>query len=174
MKIKSSRLIFGLLSFTATSLTVNAAPQNGQVVGGQGSISQSGANTTVQQNTNAMVVEWQNFNINTNETVTFNQPSSQSTVLNNILDSNPSEIFGSINANDNVFLANPNGLIFGVDSVVNVNSLIASGLSIGADDFMQGNYLLSQNSQPGSVVNYGLIQAATGGNVALVGGEVAN
>ncbi len=156
---------------------VLAGPQGGQVVGGQGAISAPNANTTlIQQQSHNLALEWQNFNVQAQELVRFQQPSASAAVLNRILDQNPSQIFGAIEANGRVFLANPNGLIFGRTATVNVGSLVAAGLEMDPDKFMEGSYEmgLPDGKSPGSVINRGMIKAATGGTVTLVGGAVSN
>lgn len=60
------------------------------------------------------------------------------------IDQNPSEIFGSIEANGTVFLSNPNGLIFGDTATINAGSFVASGFDISSDDFTAGNYTLAR------------------------------
>ncbi len=156
---------------------VMAGPQGGQVVGGQGAISVPNANTTlIQQQSHNLALEWQSFNVQAQELVRFQQPSASSAVLNRILDQNPSQIFGTIEANGRVFLANPNGLIFGRTATVNVGSLIAAGLDMDPDKFMDGKYELDlpDGQSPGSVINRGLIKAATGGSVVMVGSTASN
>lgn len=155
--------------------TVLAAPQGGEVVGGTGTISNSGATTLIQQQTSSLAIDWQSFNVAAGETVQFVQPTSTSVVLNRILDQNASQIFGAIDANGRVFLSNPNGLVFGETAVINAGSFVASGLDISADDFMQGNYTFGTlGVDGGAVINRGLIVAATGGSVTLVGSSVSN
>ncbi|RLJ19752.1 hypothetical protein DJ030_08285 [bacterium endosymbiont of Escarpia laminata] len=156
---------------------VMAGPQGGQVVGGQGAISAPNANTTlIQQQSHNLALEWQSFNVQAQELVRFQQPSASAAVLNRILDQNPSQIFGTIEANGRVFLANPNGLIFGRTATVNVGSLIAAGLDMDPGKFMEGKYELglADGQSPGSVINRGLIKAATGGSVVMVGGTASN
>ena len=154
-----------------------AAPEGGVVVGGQGAITQLNANTTVvTQNTPSMAVNWDRFNLSAEDLVRFKQPSASASVLNRILDQNPSQIFGQIDANGRVFLINPSGILFGKTASVNVGSLVASSLALDTDAFMKGDYSLYalNGSEPGAVINRGLIQAATGGSVSLVGGSASN
>ncbi len=154
-----------------------ATPEGGQIVGGSGQISNPNITTTlIQQNSNNMVIEWQSFNVGKNELVRFEQPSSSSAVLNRIFDQNPSQIFGRINANGHVFLSNPNGIIFGRSATVNVGSLIATGLDMNAAQFMRNEYVMSlaDGETAGWVINQGIMSAATGGAIILVGGVVAN
>src|SRR5690606_13910065 len=92
-----------------------------------------------------------------------------------VLSHTGSEIHGRIDANGHVILVNPNGVIFGRSSQINVGGLIASGLQIDPKDFMNGEFTLSAvKGTEGKVINSGIINAATGGSVALVGQRVVN
>lgn len=165
------------LVLLVTAMPVLAGPQGGQVVAGQGSIQQPNTTTTViQQQSGSMVIDWQSFDVASQETVRFEQPSSSAATLNQINQQRPSEIFGSVEANGRVFLINPNGIIFGKESQVNVGALVASSLTVSVTDFMQGHYVFGSppDQQPGRVINRGLIQAASGGSVTLMGGAVLN
>ncbi len=154
---------------------VFAAPIGGIVTGGDGAITQSGAQTRIDQNTQRLSIDWDSFNVSAGERVRFVQPSTDATALNRILDHNPSSIMGRIDANGRIILMNPNGVIFGAGASVNVQSLVASGLNIDTDDFMNGDLVFSGiDGTTGHVVNSGIINAATGGNVALLGKTVVN
>ncbi|MEJ2650962.1 MAG: filamentous hemagglutinin N-terminal domain-containing protein [Gammaproteobacteria bacterium] len=147
------------------------------MVAGQGGINQINSNTTiVTQQTPSMAVNWDRFNLSASDLVQFKQPSASASVLNRILDQNPSQIFGQIDANGRVFLINPSGILFGKSASVNVGSLVASSLALDTDAFMKGDYSLHapDGTEGGAVINRGLIQAATGGSVNLVGGTVDN
>ena len=154
---------------------VFAGPQGGQVVAGSGAIANPNANTTViTQNSQNLAVDWQSFNVRANELVQFKQPGQTATALNRIFDQHPSQIYGQIKANGQVFLMNPNGILFGPSARVNVGGLVAAGASIGIDDFMAGKYKLDASSGNGTVVNQGVIEAASGGSVTLAGNSVSN
>ena len=179
--VTNERFILSMRSFVficGLSLpvtTVFSAPLGGQVVGGSGGINQSGLQTTVQQNSSALALDWQSFNINNNETVQFIQPDKNAIVLNRILGNSASQIFGKIDANGQVILVNPNGLFFGDTAVINVGGLLASGLDISPTDFLNGDYVFSAlEGSEGAVINHGIIQAATGGSVSLLGRQVEN
>ncbi|MGH6961968.1 MAG: filamentous hemagglutinin N-terminal domain-containing protein, partial [Dongiaceae bacterium] len=101
-------------------------------------------------------------------------PGASAVVLNRILDQNPSTIYGSISANGQVFLINARGILFAESAQINVGGLLASGLDMSVEDFMAGRYKLAANGLPGAVINHGVIAAAAGGSVALVGGQVVN
>ncbi|MCF6211369.1 MAG: filamentous hemagglutinin N-terminal domain-containing protein [Gammaproteobacteria bacterium] len=163
-----------LLSVTVPSSAVGG-PDGGQVVGGTGSIASSGAITTINQTSQNMAIDWQNYNVNANERVQYIQPNSSSISLNRILSQSGSTIAGRIDANGQVILVNPNGIFFTSTSIINVGGIIASGLNIQPNDFMNGNYIFDEVlGTNGTVINSGTITASLGGNVALVGKQVKN
>jgi len=168
-------LVAAIAASGILSYEVNAAPTGGAVVGGTGSINQIGSTTQVQQTSNRLAVQWNSFNVAASESVKFVQPNKSAIALNRILDNNASQILGKIDANGHVILMNPNGILFGTSAQVNVGGLIASGLNIKTSDFMSGDLNFSEVAgTTGLVVNRGLINAASGGNVALLGKSVAN
>ncbi len=73
-------------------------------------------------------------------------------------------------------LFSANGILIGPSAAINVNSLVASGLKVDEEKFLKGNHVFfnPDGTEGGKVVNQGLIQAATGGSVSLVGGAVKN
>jgi filamentous hemagglutinin family protein len=159
----------------ATHAADNAAlPTNGQIVAGQGSINGQGNTLTINQNSNRLIAQWDTFNIGKDASVVFNQASSSSVALNRILDSNPSEIFGSLSANGQVYLVNPSGIVFGRGAQVNVGGLVASSLNISNADFLAGNLKFSGSDASGAVINQGSISAAQGGVVAFLAPQVIN
>ncbi|PUA26878.1 MAG: hypothetical protein B0W54_20865 [Cellvibrio sp. 79] len=152
-----------------------AAPEGGEVVGGEGIIQQAGVETIINQATERMAIDWRSFDVAANERVEFIQPSSSSVALNRVLSNRGSEILGRIDANGQVMLVNANGVVFGKDSVVNVGGMIASGLNIDPTSFINGDFALNSiEGAEGKVINYGIINAATGGSVTLVGEQVQN
>jgi filamentous hemagglutinin family protein len=178
MKIKKYKkrrvfaLLFGHWIAWHTSHTL-AGPQGGQVVAGTGRISTSGATTTIQQSTPNLSLSWDKFNVTAQETVNFVQPSSSAVAVNRIFDANGSQIMGHINANGQVFLINPNGVLFGKDAVLNVGALVASTLDIN-DINVNSSTRAFSGSGAGQVINLGVITAASGGYVALLGNQVSN
>lgn len=154
---------------------VLAGPEAGRIVGGRGSIDQSGLNTTIQQQTDRMAIDWESFNVAADERVQFIQPSSSSLALNRVLSHTGSEIHGRIEANGHILLVNPNGVFFGENSHINVGGMIASGLSIDPAEFMNGEFTLTAlEGSEGKVINAGIINAATGGSVSLIGQQIKN
>ncbi len=152
-----------------------AGPEGGDIVGGAGSIGRAGTTTTIHQQTDLMAIDWRSYNVNANERVDYIQPDSSSLSLNRILSNDGSRIHGQINANGQVILVNPNGIVFGENATINVGGILASGLDINPNDFMNGDFVFSAlEDAEGKVINSGLISAATGGSISLVGKQVEN
>ena len=66
----------------------------------------------INQSTDRLITNYTSFSIASPELVQFHQPDSSSVALNRVVGGTPSSIFGSLQANGQVFLINPNGIIF--------------------------------------------------------------
>src|ERR1700757_724852 len=81
----SSRRRFVSMTAVALALALPevslAGPTGGTVVGGSASISQAGTTTNINQSSANAIINWQGFSVGKNETVNFNQPSSQAATL---------------------------------------------------------------------------------------------
>src|ERR1700687_1268668 len=148
-------------------------PIGGQVVSGTGSIAQSGNTTTIRQSSQDLLLNWQSFNIGSQETVDFLQPSASAIAVNRILGTNGSQILGHLDANGQVWLINPNGVLFGQSAQVNVGGLVASVLGV-SDLSLSSNTISFSGNGTGSIVNQGTINAANGGYVAFLANHVSN
>ena len=145
-----------LLAFALAVGPAAAGPEGGNIVGGSGSISQSGLTTAIKQNSAALAIDWNSYNVGRNEIVNYIQPGAASIALNRIIGGGASQIHGQINANGQVVLVNPNGVFFGQSSSINVGGLIASGLDISPVDFINGNYVFDGiDGTSGAVTNAG-------------------
>jgi filamentous hemagglutinin family protein len=147
-------------------------PTGGQVVAGAGQILQSGSTTTVRQTTQTLSINWQSFDIGTQQTVNFVQPGASSIAVNRILGATATEIFGHLNANGQVWLINPNGVLFGKSAQVSVGGLVASTLDLVDDGSTDIHRFRGEGK--GAIINQGTITAADGGYVALMGHQVSN
>ena len=150
-------------------------PTGGKLVAGQATIAPRVNNTlTITQSSNRAAIDWQTFNVGSAARVNFIQPSSSAAILNRVLDPNPSQIFGRITANGQVFLTNSSGIYFSPTANVNVGALTATTHSISNDDFMAGRLNFTRNGATGSVINEGNLTADLGGYIALLAPEVRN
>ncbi len=140
----------------------NALPQSAAnwIQAGSATQTISGNTLTIDQRSNKAILNWESFNIGSDAAVQFNQPSASSTALNRIHDSSPSQIFGRLGANGNVYLINQNGIVFGNGAQVNVRGLIASTLDITNEKFLEGTL--------GSAITNGQAIVEGGGNGTAV------
>ncbi len=157
----------------------NARPTGGAIVGGSASISQTARQTTINQSTQRGAINWQSFNVGSQQSVQFNQPSSSAVTLNKVQGPNPSQIAGRIDANGQIIIENQSGVVFYKGSQVNTAGLMVTAATSGdaaTRAFINGGKLaLDQAANPNAaVVNQGQITVKQAGLAALVAPQVVN
>lgn len=177
---KSAAVAIAIMAMSLHSSSVQAMPEQGKVVAGQGEIARPDDKTMViNQKTDRLALDWQKFNIAKDEKVHFDQNSKSAIAINRVVGDGRSIIDGSLSAKGNVFVINPNGVLFGKNSSVDVGGLVASTANVTDDDlknFTQGKGDLGLQIAAGreaSVINAGTIKAE-GGLVALHATTVEN
>lgn len=158
----------------ANPLAANALPTGGTVTSGIGSISSIGNTMSITQGSQNLFTQFDTFNIGASAAVKFLQPSTSAIAVGRVVGADPSQIFGQLSANGQLFLLNPNGIVFGRTAQVNVGGLVASSLKLSDQDILSGKFALNQGSGAGAVRNFGEIIAREGGLVALVAPQVEN
>src|SRR5712691_8725685 len=114
--IMVNQALRGLAGLAAVPLLVGtssalALPTGGEVVAGSARISQPNAQTMqINQASQKAILNWQGFSIARSEAVNFLQPNASAVALNRVVGNQPSEIFGTLSANGQVFLVNTNGI----------------------------------------------------------------
>ena len=184
---------YGTITPSLPAIGANTVPHvlPGGVMWGA-AVSQPAVNQVVVNQTQPKaVIDWKDFNIGSNASVTFNQQGNTSwAALNRIWDLSPSQIYGSLKADGQVYLINQNGILFGPGSQVNVHTLIASSLNLNVDTWINSGTLAFNTNQgtingqsdlfynpgqtPGVVSNTGTIQTDNQGSVFLIGPQVEN
>ncbi|VWD21638.1 filamentous hemagglutinin [Burkholderia lata] len=169
-RMAAAATLLGLVALPAFAL-----PSGEAVTSGKADIVRSGDGRTmnINQLTDKLITNWNDFSVAGGERVSFNQPNAVSVALNRVIGNQGSQIDGQISANGRVFLVNPNGVLFGAGAQVNVGGLVASTKDISDADFQAGRYRFSGNSTR-SIVNHGTLTAADGGSIALLGARVSN
>ncbi|HEX4937994.1 MAG TPA: filamentous hemagglutinin N-terminal domain-containing protein [Candidatus Kapabacteria bacterium] len=155
-----------------------AQPSGGVVASGDGTIT-SGPVTSVQQNSEHLALNWGSFNIQPGEQVIFVQPGTSSVALNRDFSGIPSELFGSLQANGQVFLLNTAGVLIGPSATINVGGLLVSDLSLSDDEFarLQAENqmtLTETNPATGGIVNQGSVTSSTRNGITLIGQYIDN
>jgi filamentous hemagglutinin family protein len=154
----------------------NARPTGGVVVGGSAAIAQSANNTIIHQTSQRAALNWQSFNVGSQQSVTFQQPDARAIALNTVTGPNPSQIAGRIGANGQVVLVNQSGVTFYKGSQVNTAGLMVSAASADPQAFMRGgNIVFDRAGHPDArIVNNGHITITGAGLASLVAPSVAN
>lgn len=145
-------------------------PSGATVAAGAATFATNGNTFTVTNTPNA-IINWQSFNIGAGKTTRFEQQSPSSTVMNRVVESNPSVILGSLTSNGNVFLVNPNGILFGAGSRVDVGGLVASTLALSDANFLASNFRFTAVGSPGALTADGSINAGNG-YLALIAPQI--
>src|SRR5580692_4169883 len=102
---QKSKLVVCVLLFGAflSGHELSANPQGGSVAAGSATIGSTAPNAlTINQFSNRLIINWQDFSIAAGETTTFIQPSATAAVLNRVVTSNPSLLYGTLQANGRV------------------------------------------------------------------------
>lgn len=171
--LSSCLKFFGVFSLLGMDL-LRANPLGEQVVAGAAGFERGGNALTVTQGTDRAIINWNSFSIGAGEITRFIQPNSSSAVLNRVITaSNPSQIYGALQANGQVYLINPAGVFVGPGGVVDTASFVASTRDIANDEFMRGGNLNFTGSSDAAILNQGKIDARQG-DVFLVARQVSN
>jgi filamentous hemagglutinin family protein len=86
-------------------------------------------------------VNWQSFDVGSQHTVRFDQPSAAAVTLNRVVGPDPSAIEGRIQANGQVVIINQAGVVFGAGAQVDTAGLAVSAAGITDANFMSGGKL---------------------------------
>ena len=121
-------------------------PQLDTITSGTATIQQEATTTTITQISHSTTLNWNSYNINQGHTITYNQPSTSSIAINNIKDTNPSQILGNINANGRIILLNPNGFYIGPNSTISANTFIAAAANLQQTTYNQNTNTLTLNN----------------------------
>ena len=166
-----------LTGFLASQIIPSALaqPSGGNVVAGQGSITQNGTHTQIDQGSGRLIIEWDSFDTSAQDTVRFVQPGRDAIALNRVLSGQATQFDGSLFANGNVIIVNGAGIHFGATSIVDVGGLIASTSDITNSNFLSDRFIFDQPGLSDAMVtNAGTITARDAGLAALVGPGVEN
>jgi len=163
---KKTSLLF--LFILLHEIALLALPEGTVSVQGGGSVDVTGKSMTVEA-PDGSIFEHQSFNVAVDESVQFNQPTTQSRVLNRITTATPSMIEGRVFANGELYLVNPAGIIFGKGAVIEAARLHAIAGVLSNTDFIDGSDAFTALEAP--VENEGIINA---GHITLAGSKVAN
>ena len=160
----------GLLASSPAS----ANPDGMQVVTGTVTSTTPNSQTLEITNSPGAILNWQGFDIGTDEITRFIQQDTASAVLNRVTTQNSSEIFGQLLSNGQVFLINSAGILIGRDAVVDTAGMVLSTLNIKDADFTAGHYKFEGSAASGTIANHGYIKSAPNGEIILIAPKILN
>ena len=143
--LAGSAVMYTLPLYAATSVIGNGTlPSGGEVMAGQidipdwarpgGTNPAGNLEMNIIQNSHNGVIKWDSFDIGGSATVNFRGPQDFNT-LNYVNSGAASQIYGTINANNNgnIFIVNPAGVQIGNSAQINVGSLYVSNKTFSDD-----------------------------------------
>ena len=166
-KVFRSIFAIGVVASYAVSATAPVSaqpvlPTGAQVVQGSASVLQTGKQLQV-TNTPGTIINWQSFGIAPGHSTYFQQQSANSSVLNQVVTNNPSQIFGTLGSNGRVILVNPSGIVVGAGAVVDTAGFTASTLGLVESNAALSRLRLSASGQSaGSLQVDGIIRSSQG------------
>jgi len=152
----------------------NQLPTGGQVAAGIAAIGTNGNTMTVTQISDRAAINWNTFDIGSQAAVNFVQPSANAVALNRVNSPNPSQIYGQLSSNGQVYLINAAGVYFAPGAQVNVGGIVATTMQMSDAAFMAGSTTFERNGATGKVINEGSIQTRLNGYIAMLAPEVRN
>ena len=114
---------------------------------------------TITQQTDKAIIHWNDFSIAKGEMTKFIQPAKTAAILNRVIEKNPSNILGSLQANGNVFLINPNGIFIGPEGKIKTAGFLASTLNTSDEDFLSGKNLRFTSDNNALIKHEGSIES---------------
>lgn len=163
--LAGSAVMYTLPLHAATSVIANnTLPSGGSVIAGDiqipewaklgGTNSAGNLEMNITQNSTNGIISWGSFDVGGSATVNFKGPESGYNTLNYVNGGNMSQIYGTINANNNgnIFIVNPAGVQIGNSAQINVGSLYVSNNEMSDADFT--NFM--NNANPNDIINYAL------------------
>src|SRR5438093_932080 len=138
MKTKFLPLWSVFLLFAAVPVSM-ANPAGEAVKAGSATITRNGPGSlTVNQASDKVIIDWNSFSIGAGEMTRFIQPSASAAALNRVLGGNPSQIYGMLQANGQIYVINPAGILVGPTGVINTRSFAGSTLDVNNASFLSG------------------------------------
>ncbi|WP_411878204.1 filamentous hemagglutinin N-terminal domain-containing protein [Polaromonas sp. YR568] len=178
-KLRLSLLASALLVACATqafaqALPAGALPTGGNVTSGAATITRNGNTLNINQTSQQAIANFASFNVGSGALVDIRQLNSSAALLARVTGGDPSLIQGQIRADGALWLINQAGIMVGPGARIDVARFIASSLNVSDGDFLASRMNFKGVGTPGEVRNEGIVNAASGGSIYLVGAKVTN
>jgi len=143
-----------------------SAPKGFDPQKGSATISQNQRETLIKSGERA-IIHWDQFSIDPNELVHFQQMNAKSRVLNRVMGKDSSKLLGKLSSNGQVFLINPQGIYIGPAGRIETSGFVGSTLNLLDGDFWEGKNLFFHDPGKGTIQNLGTISCPSGDIVLI-------
>ncbi|MDI9349561.1 MAG: filamentous hemagglutinin N-terminal domain-containing protein [Candidatus Symbiobacter sp.] len=155
----------------------HASPTGGVVTQGAGSITTAGTTTNITQTTPRAAINWQKFDVGSDETVQFTVPDHGATLNYIKAGEGHSQILGTVTSNATLYFVNQNGFVFGPNSNVTAQNLVISTQNIDLSKFIAAKPGEAQPFAPSQdagskIILQGRISTPDHGVVAVFGPNI--
>ena len=141
-----------------------ARPTGGTVVAGTASISTTSTNTVIRQSTARAAINWNSFNLGSQQMVTLQQPSRTAVTLVRVIGPDPSDIAGRITSNGQVVISSAAGTAIDKGAALDDAGLLISSANVTNENFMRGNLVFDQPGRANASIRMeGAVTIAAGG-----------
>ncbi len=164
-----------LIVFTYSAagvLTAQALPTGWNVVEGNVSVDITGDIMTITSTTDTAIISYISFDLANGETINFIMPGASSSIINQVIGGNISNIAGTINANGIIGLQNTAGIQIANSAQINAAALLATTLNIGNFDGNSIGLMKDAGQDGAAIVNEGDINVSK--YAILAGSGIAN
>ncbi len=153
----------------------NARPSGGHAVAGSATITATPSTTTINQSSQRAAINWQSFDVGSNQTVNVDAPSSSAVTVMRVRGPDPSSLAGRINANGIVVITNPSGAAIYKGAQVNADSFLLFAPGITNKNFVAAQMVFDQVPKPNAMItNEGTITVKQAGLAATMAPAVRN
>ncbi|NGX34182.1 MAG: Heme/hemopexin-binding protein [Candidatus Anoxychlamydiales bacterium] len=159
-----------LILFIATNAFAN--PSGEKVVSGNIQIERINEILKIYQKSDKGIINWKDFSISENEITKIIASNDNAAILNRVISSNPSHLYGKLISNANVFLINQNGILVGKNALIDTKALTLSTLDISNDEFLNANDLRFKSNSIERIINKGKIH--TFDDIYIIARDVQN
>jgi filamentous hemagglutinin family protein len=136
-----------------------AVPYSPTVVSGAATLQSSAGALQIASNRDT-IINWNAFDIGAGTATTFVQSSASGAVLNRILSSTPTGIYGELRTNGGLILINPAGFFVAPGARIYASSLTLSTLNLSNLDFLAGRPNFVSQGGEGPIVIEGTLNAS--------------
>lgn len=162
------------LTFTLLNISLFALPSGESVQSGKVTINRIAQENMLKVHAKGKaIINWDQFDIQSNESVTFSHARANQAILNRVTGGTQSQINGLLSADCPIYLINTNGVFIGTTATIQTAGFIASTADISDAEFKKSGRITFSKVEDGEIVNLGLIKSIND-DVMLIARTISN